>query len=189
MVGDLPKSVIIDGEEWDIRTDYRDILKVLLAFNDPNIENAEKIFICLKVIYEGFSEMPEEEYEIAFREAIRFIDYDLPESKRKGRNIRMMDWEQDGNMLFAALNKVAGREIRSLEYLHWWTLMGYFMEIPTDGVFGSILRLRQKKHTGKKKLDKAEKEFWSNNRELCEIKPKLSDEEKAAKERLKKLLM
>jgi hypothetical protein len=99
-----------------------------------------------------------------------------------------MDWEQDESILFPAINKIAGFETRSVEYLHWWTFMGYFMEISTDGVFGSVLRLRQKKKNRKTPLDKTEKEFWNANRELCEIKPKLSEEEKAAKERLKNML-
>lgn len=188
MVGELPKSIIINGEEWDIRTDFRDILKIILAFGDPNVDNAEKIFICLHILYEGFEEMPEDDYETAFREALRFIDCDMPESRKKAHSARTMDWEQDNSILFAAINKVAGCEVRTMTYLHWWSFMGYFMEISTDGVFGSVLRLRQKKRNRKTPLDKAEKEFWTANRELCEIKPKLSDEEKAAKERLKRML-
>jgi hypothetical protein len=66
--------------------------------------------------------------------------------------------------------------------------MGYFMEISTEGVFGNVLRLRQKKHNRRMQLDKSEREFWAANRELCELKPKLSEAEKAAKERLKNML-
>ena len=116
-------------------------------------------------------------------------DLDIPEEgKKKPGSARTMDWEQDESILFPAINKIAGFETRSVEYLHWWTFMGYFMEISTDGVFGSVLRLRQKKKNRKTPLDKTEKEFWNANRELCEIKPKLSEEEKAAKERLKNML-
>lgn len=188
MIGDLPKTITINGEEWDIRTHFQDILKIIVAFNDPNIDSAEKIFICLKILYEGFDEMPESDYETAFREALRFIDCNMPESKKSGKSVRTMDWEQDECILFPAINKIAGCEVRSLPYLHWWTFMGYFMEVSTDGVFGNVLRLRQKKRNSKTPLDKAEKAFWAANKELCEIKPKLSDEEKAAKERLKQML-
>ena len=188
MIGELPTSLVINGEEWDIRTHFLDILKIIVAFNDPNIDNAEKIYICLSILYEGFDEMPESDYEAAFKAALNFIDCGMPEGKKKPNSARTMDWEQDESILFPAINKIAGYEVRSVKYLHWWTFMGYFMEISTDGVFGSVLRLRQKKKNRKTPLDKAEKEFWSANRELCEIKPKLSEEEKEAKERLKRML-
>lgn len=188
MIGELPRSLVVNGEEWDIRTHFADILKIIVAFNDPNIDNAEKIYVCLHILYEGFEEMPESDYEAAFKAALKFIDCGMPEGKKKPGNARTMDWEQDESILFPAINKIAGFEVRAVTYLHWWTFMGFFMEISTDGVFGSVLRLRQKKKNRKVQLDKAEKEFWSANRELCEIKPKLSDEERAAKERLKNML-
>ena len=188
MLGDLPTSITINGEEWDIRTHFQDILKIIVAFNDPNVDNAEKIFICLRILFISFDEMPESDYEQAFRAALHFIDCEMPESKKKSNNARTMDWEHDESILFPAINKIAGCEVRSLPYLHWWTFMGYFMEISTDGVFGNVLRLRQKKRNKKTPLDKAEKDFWAANRELCEIKPKLSDDDRAAKERLKQLL-
>jgi len=187
MIWELPKTILLGGEEWDIRTDFRDVLKIVIAFGDPNLENEEKIYICLQILYEGFDEIPEEQYEAAFTAALNFIDCEMPENQKNGKlSPRTMDWEQDSNILFAAVNKIAGYEVRSVNYLHWWSFIGYFMEIPADGVFGNILRLRQKKAKGK--LDKSEREFWAANRSLCELKPKLSDKEKAAKERLKQML-
>ena len=188
MIGELPTSIVINNEEWDIRTHFTDVLRIISAFDDPNMDNAEKIYTCLQILYESFDEMPESSYETAFKEAVKFIDCDMPESKRIIKNVRTMDWEQDESIIFPAINKVAGYEVRAVPYLHWWTFIGYFMEISTDGVFGSVLRLRQKKHNKKTPLDKAEKEFWAANKGLCEIKPKLSDEEKAAREKLKAML-
>ena len=189
MIGELPTSLIVGAEEWDIRTDFRDVLKILLAFGDPNVDDAEKVLICLQIIYESFEEMPPEDYEEAFKQALNFIDCDMPEGKADKHSPRTMDWEQDGNIIIPAINKVAGYEVRSVKYLHWWSFMGYFMEISTDGVFGTVLRLRQKKRPGSKaSLDKFEKEFWNANRELCELKPKLSDDEIERKKRLNEML-
>ena len=188
MIGDLPKSINLNGEEWAIRTHFQDVLKIIVAFGDPNLEANEKIYVCLTILYENFEDMTEDLYESAFKNAIRFIDCEMPESKRGKYSARTMDWEQDEKILFPAINKIAGYEVRSVPYLHWWTFMGYFMEISTDGVFGNVLRLRQKKRNRKTPLDKAEKEFWSANRELCEIKPKLSEAEKENKEKLKQML-
>ena len=97
-----------------------------------------------------------------------------------------MDWEQDEAILFPAINKVAGFEVRTAKHLHWWTFMGYYMEI-SDGVFSSVLNLRMKKAKGKK-LEKAEREYWSANKDICNLRPKLTAAEQAEKDRLNALL-
>lgn len=43
-----------------------------------------------------------------------------------------MDWEQDSPIIAPAVNKNIGKDIRSLEYMHWWTFLGAYMEI-ADG--------------------------------------------------------
>ena len=77
---------------------------------------------------------------------------------------------------------MAGREVRSLPYVHWWTFMGWFMEIG-EGVYSSILSLRQKKAKGKK-FEKWETEYWSANKDLCELKPKYTEAEKEAQKHI-----
>lgn len=72
-------------------------------------------------------------------------------------------------MLFPAVNKVAGVEVRSLPYLHWWTFLGYFQAIDHDDLFSHVLSIRQKRAKGKK-LEKWEQEFYKNNRNLCSLK-------------------
>ena len=98
-----------------------------------------------------------------------------------------MDWEQDENIIFPAINKVAGIETRTATYLHWWTFTGYFMEIPPDGVFAHVMSLRNKK-AKHKQLDKWEREYWNANKALCVLKPKLTAEEQEAKDRLNAML-
>lgn len=184
MIGQLPRSVQVNGRTHPIRTDFRDVLNILCAFSDPELEQGEKVYVCLAICYEDFASLPEADYEEAFKAAISFIDCGSKEEDR--RSPRIMDWEQDESLLFPAINKVAGCEVRSAEYIHWWTFLGYYMEI-SEGVFSNVVNLRMKKAKGKK-LEKWEQEFWSANKSVCVLAPKLTAEEKAAKERLNKLL-
>lgn len=184
MIGDLPKSVEISGELYDIRTDYRDILTILIAFNDPELEKKEKLFVCLYILYPDFENIPQDVYAEAYEKAVWFID--CGRSPKDSHKAKVMDWEQDEQILFPAINSVAGFEIRGCEYLHWWTFMGYFMEIK-DGVFSQVLHLRQKKSKNKK-LEKWEQEFWAANKDICVLSAKLTEEEKEARENLNKLL-
>lgn len=188
MVGDLPRSVTVNGREYTVRTDFRDILKILSAFSDPELEDAERIYVCLCIFYERFDRIPRRDYEAALKAAVQFVDHnasgDAQEAEK--RSPRVMDWEQDEALLFPAVNKVAGFEVRSAKYVHWWTFLGYYMEI-SDGVFAQVLNLRMKKAKGKK-LEKWEREFWNQNKDICVLKERLSAEEQAEKERLKALL-
>ena len=185
MIGTLPRSVEINGEEYSIRTDFRDVLNILCAFNDPDLEDSEKIYVCLFVLYEDFESIPEEDYEAAFKAAIGFIDHGSGSGDKKKPH-RLMDWEQDEGIMFPALNKVAGFETRAAKYLHWWTFMGYFMEI-SDGVFSQVLSMRSKK-ANHKKLEKWEQEYWNANKDICVLATKLTAEEQEAKDRLNAML-
>lgn len=184
MIGELPKELNVNGVTFAIRTDFRDILKIVCAFEDAELEDREKIFVCLFILFEEFEKIPEKDYEAAFHAALSFIDHGAKEEKVKSP--RIMDWQQDEGILFPAINKIAGFETRASNYIHWWTFLGYFMEI-TDGVFAQVLSIRSKK-AKHKPLDKWEREFWNKNKTLCVLKPKLTEEEKAAKNRLSALL-
>lgn len=185
MIGQLPTSLTVRDKEYKIRTDFRDVLTVIEAFNDPELDNNERVYVCLFVIYEDFDSLPVDCYEDAFKVAIRFIDCGTDTGEKKP-SPKTMDWEQDEQIIFPAVNHVAGTEVRALPYLHWWTFFGYFMEIQ-DGVFANVMNLRHKKATGKK-LEKWEREFWQANKDICVLRAKLSSEEQAAKERLNAML-
>lgn len=185
MIGELPMALTVNGRDYPIRTDYRDILTIVIACNDPDLENIEKLFVCLYVLFEDFEDIPTEDYEEAYKAAMRFIDCGA-DPKEEKRSARLMDWEQDERILFPAINSVAGYEVRAKDYIHWWTFMGYFMEIH-EGIYSQVLSLRQKKSKNKK-LEKWEREFWQSNKDLCVLKKKLSEEEKEERDRLNALI-
>lgn len=89
-----------------------------------------------------------------------------------------MDWEQDQAIIFPAINKVAGYEVRNPDkYLHWWSFLGMFGEIG-EGLYSQVMSIRSKMAKGKK-LDKTDKEFYNEHKELIDIKVKLTAEEQA----------
>ena len=176
MIG-LPMSLNVAGEEYPIRTDYRVILTIFAAFNDPNLNDPEKFTVCLNCLYKVIPA----NYEEAMKQAMWFIDgAELPGS---GPSVRLMDWEQDEGMIFAAVNRVAGKEIRAVEYLHWWTFLGLFYEIG-EGRFATVVGIRSKMAKGKT-LTKEERELLRDNGDTIKLKTRYSDEELEEQERLK----
>ena len=184
MIGYLPQKLKVGTQYYKIRSDYRDVLKILAAFGDSELTDEEKIYVCLFILYKDFTLIPQELYEDAFKEAISFIDNGMKSESKK--QMRVMDWEQDEPILFPAINKVAGFETRRAKYIHWWTFLGYYMEI-SEGVFSHIIGMRLKKAKGKK-LEKAEREYWNANLAMCRLTVKLSEEEQQTKNRLNEML-
>ena len=46
----LPTSIDVGGREYAIRTDYRAILDILAAENDPDLTAAEKAEVLLEIL-------------------------------------------------------------------------------------------------------------------------------------------
>lgn len=181
---ELPTSLNVGGVDYAIRTDFRAVLDILTTFDNPNYEDDEKWMVCLIVLYEDYESIPKEHMEEAMRKALDFINT----GSENGKKVKphTMDWEQDANLIIPAVNKVLGKEIRLEKYLHWWTFLGAYMEIG-ESVFSEVLSIRNKKSKGKK-LEKYEQDFYKDNKDIIDIKVKLSDEEAEQKARLEALL-
>ena len=76
--------------------------------------------------------------------------------------------------------------MRSAEYIHWWTFLGYFMEI-RDSAYAAVLKLRNKRARGRK-LDRDEQAFWRENRAICELRKRYTDEELAERAAIGRML-
>lgn len=183
MIGSLPTKLNVDGADYPVRSDYRVGLVIFQAFDDPELLPEEKAKVMLECLYEEIPENTEE----AYKKAVWFLDGGpavMPEDKVPEKKV--FDWEQDEQMIFSALNKVAGREIRTDEYMHLWTFLGLFSEIG-EGLLSSVMHIRSKKNKGRK-LEKHEREFYRRNKALIDIKPKLSERQKAERAEVNKLL-
>lgn len=178
----LPKSLCIDGKEYEIRSDFRAILDILSAYNDSQFNDQEKTMIMLKIFYKD--KISADCLREACDKAIEFIDYSFEDFKKRKAH-KLMDWNQDAPILIPAINKVAGREIRSIPYLHWWTFMSLYMEIG-EGLYSQVINIRNKKIKGKK-LEKWEQEFYRDNKSLVDLKMKRNERSEEEKEELREL--
>lgn len=182
MIGVLPEALEIDGVSYAIRSDYRVVLHIFEAFADPGLTEEEKAEICLRCLYEHPEDIPPALLGEAVKRAFWFCDGgDMP--KTESEEIRTMDWKHDESVLFPAVSKAAGFEVRSCKHLHWWVFLGYFGEIG-EGLFSTVMHIRQKQARGEK-LEKWEREFFRRNRSLVELR---TAEEQAAIEKTEAFL-
>ena len=173
----LPTTVTVNNKEYRIRTDFRVILEIMEAISDPDLEDAEKAEAVLTMFY---IDMPDDLRE-AIRQCYEFIDMGRDD---KTKRPKIMDWEQDFDYIIAPVNRVLGKEVRSIPYdyttndggLHWWTFMGAYMEIGGDCLYSQIIQMRDKlaRH---KKLEKYERDWINRNRNLVTIKTRYSEKD------------
>lgn len=169
----LPKSVEIDGEEFSVRYDYRVILDIFEAINDPELDGQERALAVLQMFYLDFENITN--YDAAIKLCLNFINGGNPENSGK-KQPRLVAWDQDFQYIVAPINRVLGYEIRDTEYdmktntggVHWWTFLAAYMEIG-DCLFAQIVRIREKRIKGKK-LSKEDQYFYRKNREIVDIK-------------------
>lgn len=163
----LPTSVEINGIDYEIRSDYRAVLDICTALADPELNNEEKAITAMDIFYPDFDSMNPNDYHEAIEKCMNFINCGESESQQKAP--KLVDWEQDFPYIVAPINRVIGKEIRAIEYLHWWTFISAYYEIGGDCLFAQIVQIRDKLARGKK-LEKYEQEWLKKNRHLVDFK-------------------
>lgn len=180
MIGELPKALLVNGSLYPIESDYRIVLNLFDELNSDELTNFDKAYLTMRTLYS--CDISEEDFVEAVKSAYWFISGgDKPKSEP--REVKLVDWKHDESMIFSAVNKTAGCEVRSLPYLHWWTFLGYFAETG-EGLLSTVLTIRTKLADGKK-LEKWEQEFLRKHKELVVLRTK---DEQAAIDETEKFL-
>lgn len=185
----FPTSLNVGGVDYEIRTDYRTVLDLFTALNDPELQDQSEELTAyaqtqciLQIMFPQCDDIPEEHIQEALQKVSEFIDMGIRDERKKPKT---MDWEQDAPIIIPAVNKVLNMEIRAQKYIHWWTFLGAYMEIG-ESLYSTVIDIRQKKQKHKK-LEKWEEEFYRENKSLVDLKEKYTEEELAEQERFKRL--
>lgn len=170
----LQKEVIIDDKVYKINKDgdYRVILDIIDALNDNDLSENEKAYCALNIFYDFDIPL---DYQAAIDEMMLFINCGEKNDSNKNEK-PIMNWSQDFKILISPINKVLGKEIRALEYLHWWTFVSAYMEIG-ECTFSQVITIRKKLRSNKK-LTNEERAFYKSNFDLVNLKNCYTDEEK-----------
>lgn len=181
---DLPTSLMIGDVEHPIRTGWRVVMDIFAMYNDPDFDNDMKTVGLIKILFPGWKDIPPEDIPEAIEKACAFLDCgQKPDSRYRPR---LVDWEDDAPLIIPAINQVADMEVRDNPNIHWWTFFGWYMSIEKS-LFSSVLHIRKKQSSGKP-MDKWEKDFLKDNKELVSMKKRNTAEDKAAQEYFNKWL-
>ena len=186
---EIPTSYVIGGIKYKIRNDgdYRTILDCFAALSDEELTKEERLFASLIIFYEDLNSLEDinkfgENVTDAVNNMYDFFACGIKSDTKNSR--KLIDWEQDEQMICAAVNKIAGKEIRFEPYIHWWTFMGFYSAVG-EGLLSTVIGIRNKIITGKK-LEKHEREFKRENPQYFVWNSK-SVEQKEADEYVKQI--
>ena len=139
----LPESVTTSNTEYKVRSSFRDCLRILLAYEDNELTNQEKMEVLLSI----FVIVPDD-IEEAVRQANWFLNGG--EESKESEGPRVYSFAKDAAMIFAAFKQVHGIDLTTAD-LHWWQFVALFQAVIAnqDSAFGSLVTLRYRLKTGK----------------------------------------
>ncbi len=178
----LPTQAVLGGTVYPIHTDYRDVLEIFSYFEDPDLPEYVKWRIALALFYDR--QIPPAHMQQAMEFLADFLKGGRQEPEQPAP--KLLDWQQDGAVIVAEVNKVAGQEIRALPFVHWWTFLSWFHSIG-EGQLSTLVGIREKLRKGKK-LDPHEQEYYRTHKHAVDLKVRYSREEMEQRQALEKLL-
>ena len=107
----LPTSVTIGGHNFPVRYDFRVIMDIFEAINDPDMDDQERVIAVLTMFYPDYKNLPD--CEEAVKKLFWFINGGEEAADRR-RGPKLMDWQQDYRLIIAPINPVLGQETRSI---------------------------------------------------------------------------
>lgn len=145
LTDDLPTAVLVDGDEYEINTDFRNSLLVIMAFEDPELAGYEKQVRMLTNLYPVIPS----NVESAVKQAVRFLDCGEEAKESSGAAPhRFYSFVKDQRFIYAAFRQTHGIDL-STAPLHWWQFVALFMDLGSETTFCSLTSLRQRVKSGK----------------------------------------
>lgn len=146
LTDELPESVDISGETYQINADFRTCLKTIMAFEDNDLTPQEKQIILLSNFYQKLPSNIQE----AITQAQWFLNGGKTTNAEDSEEtpVRVYSFSKDANFIFAAFRQTHGIDLQKEDF-HWWTFLALFMDLGQDTTFCQLVSLRKRLKSGK----------------------------------------
>lgn len=139
----LPTAIEIANTEYQINSDFRTALRIILAFEDAELTPQEKQIILLSSL---FVTIPAD-VEQAIVKANLFLNGGKVDDKEP-EPYRLYSFAKDADFIFAAFRQTHGIDLQTAD-LHWWKFLALFMDLGSETTFCQLVSLRKRIKTGK----------------------------------------
>lgn len=146
LIDTLPTALDIDGKEYEINTDFRTCVNIMLAFEDTELTNIEKQTIMLLNLFN--KEIPDNGTK-AIEQCIWFLNGGKEDKNENTESHRYYSFDKDASFIVAAFKQTHGIDLLDTQYMHWWKFMALFMDLGQETTFTNLVALRKRVKTGK----------------------------------------
>lgn len=171
----LPTKLNVCGTEYEINSDFRDVINICFAYNDPEITPQAANYITVYLLYKcDIEELPD--YGEALKKAVWFLDGGKDYSKQPQSSPKLFDWVQDYDFIISAVDQSVktAETVLELPYMHWWTFIRKLSE-RKETRLDNIIGIRDKINRHQK-LEKWESQMLRENEDVILFRNKKLDE-------------
>lgn len=181
----LPNKVTIDGEDYEINSDFRTSILFELLTQDTELSEKDKIIQALELYYPVLPKNLNE----AVEKLLWFYRCGKDEVKLKnkgtGKSTNVYSFECDDDYIYSAYLDQYGVDLQDIDYLHWWKFKAMFKALKEDNELVKIMGYRA---TDLSKIkDKEQKAYYKKMKKIYEIPISKDEQEKI--EEINKILL
>lgn len=136
-----PKTVMVDGVEYAINSNFYIGIRFELLMQDPQIKGYELYARALSLYYERIPHDPEK----ALNAALWFYGcgHEPTESPSGGKAaVQAYSFDVDDALIYAAFLEQYGIDLCEIPYLHWWKFRALFEGLHEDHKLCRIMHYR-----------------------------------------------
>jgi hypothetical protein len=141
LVNELPNTVLSEGRPVKIHCDYLSCLRTIMAFEDNDLADQEKLGVMIANLFDETITPTED----LLRNAIKFLNCDDEQSEISGP--RTYSFSKDANLIYAAFRQTHDIDLRKAK-LHWWEFIALFMDLGSETTFCQVVGLRKRLKDG-----------------------------------------
>ena len=113
-----PDHVVVNGEHVPIDTDFRNGIRIISAFEDQELTDAEKFHVLIHNLYD----QPVEDLREAYEKGVEFLNCNVEDTTDNGTGFRLYSFTKDSNLIYAAFRQIHGIDLTTAE-MHWWDIL------------------------------------------------------------------
>ncbi|MCQ5130294.1 bacteriophage Gp15 family protein [Butyricicoccus faecihominis] len=159
----FPDAIEIDGREYEINSDFRDCLTIILAFEDNELTDEEKQAVMLTRLYKTIPPNLTEACEMA----VLFLNCGDTRQRDTEPHARLYSFAHDADYIWSAYYQSYGVDLESINHLHWWKFCYMFTDLSEESFFQRMIYLRRRKRDGK--LSNEERQAYSQLHDILEL--------------------
>ncbi|WP_443660159.1 bacteriophage Gp15 family protein [Clostridium algidicarnis] len=183
----VPEKIIIEGEDYDINSDFRTSILFELLMQDGEVNEKDKIIQALQLYYPTLPSNINE----AVDKMLWFYrcgkEQTPTNGSGSGKNTQIYSYDFDDDYIYSAFLDQYNVDLQDIEYLHWWKFKAMFKALKEDNEIVKIMGYRAMDLS--KIKDKEQKAYYKKMKELYKIPSTLSKGEKEKLNEIEEVLL